>query len=75
MPGGVCELWHVSKLFANVVYVSQGAGPTHPIAQPRHATPQVRTASLKEPGLLKKRVEDHLFEKGVQRQMQCVNAC
>ena len=24
MPGGVCELRHVSKLFANVVYVSQG---------------------------------------------------
>ena len=30
MPGGVCELWHVSKLFANVVYVSQGAGPPTP---------------------------------------------
>ena len=24
---------------------------------------------------MKERVEDHLFEKGVQRQMQCVNAC
>ena len=24
MPGGVCGLWHVSKLLANVVYVSRG---------------------------------------------------
>jgi hypothetical protein len=29
MPGGVCELRHVPKLFANVVYVRQGpARPT-----------------------------------------------
>ena len=28
-----------------------------------------------QPLALKERVEDHLFEQGVQRQMQCVNAC
>ena len=68
MPGGVCELWHVSKLFANVVYVSQGQ-PDPPDRSAAEWTPQVRTASLKEPGLLKERVEDHPFEKGVQRQI------
>jgi hypothetical protein len=43
--------------------------------RPQHATPHVRTASLKDPGLLKERVEDHLFEKQVHRELQCVNGC
>ena len=34
MPGGVCGLWHVSKLLANVVYVSLGpARPTRSLAR------------------------------------------